>query len=571
MPSLALACRLSAVSMALRRAYPGAFSPASLFANGEQGLWYDVGDFSTLFQDAAGTTPVTAVEQPVGLILDKRLPRFDGSLAWTKTLGDGVVTVNGGLITITGATTETRVDAPGRAQFNGMVYMRVRYVNTGGAASPMVWVAGVPTVPVSGQTYLLSMFSHNSSLERVQIASGSATFEILEYYFLPGNHASQATTPARGVLRARYNLLTYSEDFSNAAWARASCAVSSNVAADPFGGNGADLLYPTSTGTNRFLYQAITAQAFSPKRTIYAKSSGKRWLYIDATGGGTAQSFYDLSDGGIGYVPAGYTAEIESVGGGWYKCTLTANTATNHSFGLVIGASDANGSSSVTANGADGVLIFAADSRPADLPASLPPYQRIAAATDYDTVGFPVYLDPDGMDDGYQTGSIDFTATDKMTVWAGLRDTSTALSVLCELSALSNGANGSFVVYRRALANGDMAPGMNTGASFGYRVTSPPAGYPRSTVESIVFDGTTGSVATAMSMRANGTSPSMTNNGAVGTGNFGNHPLYLFSRGGTSLRWKGQFYGLIIRGASTETTQLEQTEQWINTRMGGIY
>lgn len=49
----------------------GGFSPKSLFAAGEQGVWYDPSDFSTMFQDAAGTTPVTAVEQPVGKILDK--------------------------------------------------------------------------------------------------------------------------------------------------------------------------------------------------------------------------------------------------------------------------------------------------------------------------------------------------------------------------------------------------------------------------------------------------------------------------------------------------------------------
>ena len=44
---------------------------AGLFAKGEQGAWYDPSDLSTLFQDAYGTTPVTAVGQPVGLILDK--------------------------------------------------------------------------------------------------------------------------------------------------------------------------------------------------------------------------------------------------------------------------------------------------------------------------------------------------------------------------------------------------------------------------------------------------------------------------------------------------------------------
>jgi len=47
------------------------FTPANLFTAGEQGAWYDPSDFSTMFQDSAGTTPVTAVGQPVGKILDK--------------------------------------------------------------------------------------------------------------------------------------------------------------------------------------------------------------------------------------------------------------------------------------------------------------------------------------------------------------------------------------------------------------------------------------------------------------------------------------------------------------------
>lgn len=43
----------------------------SLFANNEQGFFYDPNDLSTMFQDAAGTVPVTGVGQPVGLIRDK--------------------------------------------------------------------------------------------------------------------------------------------------------------------------------------------------------------------------------------------------------------------------------------------------------------------------------------------------------------------------------------------------------------------------------------------------------------------------------------------------------------------
>lgn len=42
-----------------------------LFSNGEQGFFYDTNDLSTMFQDAAGTVPVTGVGQAVGLIRDK--------------------------------------------------------------------------------------------------------------------------------------------------------------------------------------------------------------------------------------------------------------------------------------------------------------------------------------------------------------------------------------------------------------------------------------------------------------------------------------------------------------------
>jgi hypothetical protein len=48
-----------------------AFDPATLFASGELGGWYDPSDLSTLFQDTAGTVPVTAAGQLVARISDK--------------------------------------------------------------------------------------------------------------------------------------------------------------------------------------------------------------------------------------------------------------------------------------------------------------------------------------------------------------------------------------------------------------------------------------------------------------------------------------------------------------------
>ena len=47
------------------------WTPAKLFENGELGAWYDPSDLSTLFRDTAGTVPVTADGQTVGLMRDK--------------------------------------------------------------------------------------------------------------------------------------------------------------------------------------------------------------------------------------------------------------------------------------------------------------------------------------------------------------------------------------------------------------------------------------------------------------------------------------------------------------------
>lgn len=47
------------------------FNPLTLFKDGKQGVWYDPSDKSTLYQDAEGTVPVTAIGDPIGLMLDK--------------------------------------------------------------------------------------------------------------------------------------------------------------------------------------------------------------------------------------------------------------------------------------------------------------------------------------------------------------------------------------------------------------------------------------------------------------------------------------------------------------------
>ena len=49
-----------------------------LFGKGQEGVWFDPSDLSTMFQDAAGRIPVTTDGDPIGLILDKHSKDFRG-------------------------------------------------------------------------------------------------------------------------------------------------------------------------------------------------------------------------------------------------------------------------------------------------------------------------------------------------------------------------------------------------------------------------------------------------------------------------------------------------------------
>jgi hypothetical protein len=53
-----------------------------------------------------------------------------------------------------------------------------------------------------------------------------------------------------------------------------------------------------------------------------------------------------------------------------------------------------------------------------------------------------------------------------------------------------------------------------------------------------------------------------------GTGNYGNYPLYIGRRGGTTNPFNGRLYGLIVRGAQSTTEQIVETEKWLAQKTG---
>lgn len=194
------------------------FNPVAVFdsdlvtwyGNSVDELWraQSSGGPVTLYQDGAGTTPVTAVEQFVGLVLDKsQLPlgTTGPTTGWIKHSGDGTVTFDGDLVTITGATVSTRVTPPPSWRPFRPGITRLRIVVTSLSGSWLLYTAGAP-ISVSGVgAFSNTSTSTNSTLDSVQ-GTGSISFRVVEVTEAPGYHLSQSTATARPKLIQRTDL-----------------------------------------------------------------------------------------------------------------------------------------------------------------------------------------------------------------------------------------------------------------------------------------------------------------------------------------------------------------------------
>jgi hypothetical protein len=157
---------------------------------------------------------------------------------------------------------------------------------------------------------------------------------------------------------AEQNLLLRSQEFDDGNWSKANATIVANATVAPDGTTTAEKIYPSSTGVNRFIFQATTLTSGIYTWSIRAKAAEKNIVYIDLTGAGTTHAFFNLSTGAVGTVAAGYTATITNLGNGWYQCTATNNTAAAYNFGGVYGVADLDGLTTVVANGTDGIFIW---------------------------------------------------------------------------------------------------------------------------------------------------------------------------------------------------------------------
>jgi len=125
----------------------------------------------------------------------------------------------------------------------------------------------------------------------------------------------------------RSNLITYSEDFSNASWLKAASTITSNIITSPDGTLNASLFQSNVTDGYMYPPSSILSSAANGTFTysIYAKEGNTSSFTILMTGGANYVGNFNLTTVVATTSSANTTVDISNVGNGWYRCSLIAS------------------------------------------------------------------------------------------------------------------------------------------------------------------------------------------------------------------------------------------------------
>ena len=195
----------------------------------------------------------------------------------------------------------------------------------------------------------------------VEGSSAQTYFPTTDRLNVPRIDFSQGSCPALLLEPQRTNLITQSEDLTNADWIKAQATVSGNNTTAPDGNNTADKLIINNGSSGGYAYQAkSTTIATIYTGSFYVKAGGVSFTKFQTNISGIYQSaVVNLSTGAITNSTFATTPTATSVGNGWYRVSYTVTSGGSNVVMYIDGGCTSIGGT-FTGNGTDGIFLWGA-------------------------------------------------------------------------------------------------------------------------------------------------------------------------------------------------------------------
>jgi len=392
-----------------------------------------------------------------------------------------------------------------------------------------------------------------------------------------GKNATQSTLgfkPRLGRLpkTGRKNLLTYTEQFDNAVWTKTASSVSANAVVAPDNTTTADTIIENSASTfhtfNSANINVTSGETYT--LSIYVKPAGRSRIKLEGSDAlrFPGSAFFDVSTGSVVTSTTG-VATIESVGNGWYRCIYKATSTQTGAVQAFATLVSTGTTINYLGDGASGLHIWGAQFQAGVVSA----YQKVV--TDYDVTERGQqncnYILADGSNDGMQTPAVDFTGTNKVTIWVALTKTSDAAAGRVIETGTSYGVAGSFAIGApgSGAANYEFAGNGNpTSGTAAYL----PAGFtaPITNILTCTIDLSGASLPSQIIPWINGVLTQSAGAGVASGGNFTSQILNIFKRNAASQPFNGQIYGLIVGGSAYTAATKRRVQEILSRYTPGI-
>lgn len=219
------------------------------------------------------------------------------------------------ILTFTPAAGNTQV----QAYFGPALDATTRSYAGNGTGSVLVWGAQLEQrSSVTAYTATTSAPITNYIPVLLTAASGVARFD---------NNPTTGESLGLLIEEQRTNLLTYSEQFDNAAWTKSNASVTANTVVAPDGTLSGDKLVEDSANSTHYTQATgVSATATPYTFSFYAKAAERTAVGFYVANGNVGQGFVLTGAGTLsGTIGASAvtSASITPVGNGWYRCTAT--------------------------------------------------------------------------------------------------------------------------------------------------------------------------------------------------------------------------------------------------------